>query len=59
MITYLIRLIYKNNENDYIIKFPHSYYYPSVYFSIISAKAIYKIAKKTYRKLKYIIEMGK
>ena len=61
MITYLSKLINKSDENDDIIKFPHSYYLykniycanPSVYFSIISAKCIDRIVSKTYRQIKY------
>ena len=55
MYDYKFKLINKSDENDDIMKSPHSYLYkhiycdsPSVYFSIINAKSIDKISK-TYR----------
>ena len=54
-------LLNKSDENDDIMKFPHSYdlfkhiYFvtPSVYFSVISPKAPDKIVSKTYKQIKY------
>ena len=56
-----IMLINISNENNDIMKCPHSYYLfkhiyfviPSIYFSIFSVKAIDKIDSKTYRYIKY------